>query len=160
MDKIIRNFNLDLSDLSANGEIREFSIVGDNNAEFTLEIKDNTTGYYYNFVTETFQATKTKLEESIISEKYTGYINFPSTVTTDTVNGDFSSGATAITMDTAVATKMAVGDRVTGNSVLDAGVFTVATIDSTNVFSLNASAAINDGELLYFSGDDQYDIYL
>ena len=57
---------------------------------------------------------------------------------TDTVNGDFRSGATAITMDTAVATKMAVGDQVTGNAVLDAGLFTVASIDSTYVFSLNS----------------------
>jgi len=72
-------------------------------------------------------------------------------VTTDTVNGDFSGGATAITMDTAVATKMAVGDQVTGNAVLNAGLFTVASIDSTNVFSLNASAAIADGATLTFS---------
>ena len=70
---------------------------------------------------------------------------------TDTVNGDFSGGATAITMDSAVATKMAVGDQVTGNAALNAGVFTVASIDSTYVFSLNASAAIDDGVTLSFS---------
>ena len=57
-----------------------------------------------------------------------------SPVTTDTVNGDFSGGATAITMDSAVATKMAVGDRVTVNAELDKSVFTVASIDSTIVF--------------------------
>ena len=75
-----------------------------------------------------------------------------SPVTTDTVNGDFSSGeATAITMDSAVATKMAVGDQVTGNAVLDAGIFTVASIDSTNVFSLDVPAAIDDGTTLTFS---------
>jgi len=72
-------------------------------------------------------------------------------VITDTANGDFSSGATAITMDAAVATKMAVGDQVTGNAVLDAGLFTVASIDSTNVFSLNSSARIDDGITLSFS---------
>ena len=70
--------------------------------------------------------------------------------TTDTVNGDFSGGATAITMDTAVATRMAVGYRVTGTTALDAGLFTVASIDSTNVFSLNASAAIDDETTLTF----------
>tara|TARA_Y100001973_G_C5208776_1_gene343705 strand:- start:10175 stop:12010 length:1836 start_codon:yes stop_codon:yes gene_type:complete len=74
-----------------------------------------------------------------------------SPVTTDTVNGDFSGGATAITMDTAVATKMAVGDRVTGTTALDAGEFLVDSIDSTNVFSLSASAAIDDGTTLTFS---------
>ena len=72
-------------------------------------------------------------------------------VTTDTVNGDFSGGATAITMDAGVATKMAVGDQVTGTAVLNAGVFTVASIDSTNVFSLSSSAAIDDGTTLSFS---------
>ena len=72
-------------------------------------------------------------------------------VTTDTVNGDFSGGATAITMDSAVATKMAVGDQVTGTAALDAGRFMVASIDSTNVFSLSASAAIDDGTTLTFS---------
>ena len=74
-----------------------------------------------------------------------------SPVTTDTVNGDFSGGATAITMDSAVATKMAVGDRVTGNAELDKSVFTVASIDSTNVFSLNTNAMIDDGTTLTFS---------
>ena len=74
-----------------------------------------------------------------------------SPVTTDTVNGDFSGGATAITMDAAVATKMAVGDRVTGTAALNDGVFLVDSIDSTNVFSLNASAAIDDGTTLTFS---------
>jgi len=73
------------------------------------------------------------------------------TEATDTVNGDFSGGATAITMDSAVATKMAVGDQVTGHRSLDGGIFTVASIDSTNVFSLNASAAIEDGATLTFS---------
>ena len=74
-----------------------------------------------------------------------------SPVTTDTVNGDFSGGATAITMDAAVATKMAVGDRVTGSAALNAGIFLVDSIDSTNAFSLNASAAIDDGTTLTFS---------
>ena len=74
-----------------------------------------------------------------------------SPVTTDTVNGDFSGGAEAITMDSAVATKMAVGDLVTGNAYLDAREFTVASIDSTNVFSLSASAQIDDGTTLTFS---------
>ena len=72
-------------------------------------------------------------------------------VTTDTVNGDFESGAEAITMDSAVATKMAVGDQVTGNAQLDAGIYTVASLDSTNVFSLNEAAQIADGTTLTFS---------
>ena len=72
-------------------------------------------------------------------------------VSTDTVNGDFSLGASAITMDNAVASKMAIGDQVTGTAELDAGVFLVDTIDSTNVFSLSAEAVIADGTTLTFT---------
>tara|TARA_R110002012_G_scaffold3705_6_gene17434 strand:- start:1030 stop:2829 length:1800 start_codon:yes stop_codon:yes gene_type:complete len=325
--KLIKSFDLDFSDLPAISERRVFTISGDEGAEFKLEIKDNTTGYYYNFVTNAFQASPSGLEEQISSRSYSGSIVFPavtgsddqydiylyakpntehatykeirfgdgsldinnstgsnslllqkviyqyavltltlqgysiggtvagtmatdtisinrgksqvktafsltatagataayrilkqpvsgdvlafvepvvggapinlpgeniyptartaftgddvngavtsgtnvrmdavdisanivvgdkitSPVTTDTVNGDFSGGATAITMDSAVATKMAVGDQVTGTIALDARVFTVASIDSTNVFSLNESAAIGDGTTLTFS---------
>jgi len=81
---------------------------------------------------------------------------YPTVTNTDTVNGDFSGGATAITMDSAVASKMKVGDRVTGNAVLNAGTFVVDSIDSTRVFSLNASAAIADNATLSFSNQVNY----
>jgi len=72
-------------------------------------------------------------------------------VTTDTVNGARGASAVAVTMDAAVATKMAVGDQVTGNATLNAGRFTVASLDSTNVFSLSSAVAIADGVTLTFS---------
>ena len=72
-------------------------------------------------------------------------------VTTDTVNGARDTSAVAVTMDAAVATKMAVGDQVTGNAALDAGIFTVASLDSTNVFSISSAVAIADGVTLTFS---------
>jgi len=75
--KIITFFDLDLSDLSATGERRLFAISGEPNAEFKLEIKDNTTGYYYNFVTNAFQAAASSLEEKISSNSYSGSITFP-----------------------------------------------------------------------------------
>ena len=159
MARIITDFNLDFSDIPASGETRGFSISGTSNAEFILEVKDNTTGYYYNFVTKTFQSGVSLLQETITGGVYVNEIAFPSSITTDTVNGAVSS-ATSVTMDTAVATKMAVGDRVTGNSTLDSGVYPVASIDSTNVFSLSESASIDDGTTLSFAGDDQYDISL
>tara|TARA_R100001463_G_scaffold96097_2_gene150634 strand:+ start:460 stop:2277 length:1818 start_codon:yes stop_codon:yes gene_type:complete len=95
--------------------------------------------------------TNVRMDAVDISDNIAAGDKITSPVTTDTVNGDFSGGATAITMDSAVATKMAVGDQVTGTAALDAGIFTVASIDSTNVFSLNASAAIDDGTTLTFS---------
>jgi hypothetical protein len=321
----ITNFDLDLSDLPASSSVRYFTFIGDDGAEFILEIK-NEDNHYYNFVTSSFQTAKARLEKSIVNGNYKGAITFPTVtgdaqydiyvyakpgtkhssynevrfgdgsldinsstgsnslmmqkvvyqytaltltisgysptstvsailtpdtiatsrgrslsktafsfvasaqltaayrvlrqpissdiisflvpvvgaapidlpgeniyptataaftgddingaitsgttvdtdatdisayikvgdkittpVTTDTVNGDFSGGATAITMDAGVATKMAVGDQVTGTTALDAGIFTVASIDSTNVFSLSASAAIDDGTTLTFS---------
>ena len=72
-------------------------------------------------------------------------------VTTDTVNGARDASGVAVTMDAAVATKMAVGDIVTGNAALNAGRFTVASLDSTNVFSLSSAVAIADGVTLTFS---------
>ena len=36
--KVIRNFNLDLSDIAAAGEVRTFSITGTNGAVFSLQI--------------------------------------------------------------------------------------------------------------------------
>ena len=78
MDKIIRTFDLDLSNIPSSGESRSFTIAGDIEAKFTLEIKDNTTNYYYNFFTNTFQLAAYRLDASLDSGSYNGYINFPS----------------------------------------------------------------------------------
>jgi hypothetical protein len=75
--KVITHFDLDLSDLPATSERRRFNVYGDRGAEFKLEIKDNTTGYYYNFVTNAFQADASSLEEEISSNSYGGSITFP-----------------------------------------------------------------------------------
>ena len=42
-DNFILGFDLDLSNINSNGEIRDFNIIGDDGAEFMLEVKDNTT---------------------------------------------------------------------------------------------------------------------
>jgi hypothetical protein len=74
--KNISGFVLDTSDIKEAGEARSFVIAGDNGAEFTLEIK-NEDGYYYNFVTNTFQAAQAKLDETITGSNYTAQVNFP-----------------------------------------------------------------------------------
>jgi hypothetical protein len=76
---------------------------------------------------------------------------YPTVTGTDTVNGDRDDSAVAVTMDNEVAEVMAVGDRVTGNAALNAGNFTVASLDSANVFSLSSAVAIADGATLSFS---------
>lgn len=296
--KVIRSFDLDLSDLPATSERRRFNIYGDKGAKFKLEIKDNTTGYYYNFVTNVFQVSPSSLQEKVISDSYSESITFPAvtggddqydiflyavpssdpelstihntynevrfgdgsldinsstgsnslmvqkviyqyaalTLTlqgyspsgtvagtlgadtisinrgktqaktafsftttaattaayrilrqpisndviafiqpvvgsapidlpgeniypdvsnTDTVNGAVTSGTT-VTMDTAVASKMKVGDRVTGNTALDATTATVVSLDSTYAFTLSEAIAIADGITLSFSNRMNY----
>ena len=75
--KVIKSLNLDLSNVPAAGQERPFSIIGSDGSEFIFEIKDNTTGYYYNFLTGIFVSTKHRLEESITSGSYNDNITFP-----------------------------------------------------------------------------------
>jgi hypothetical protein len=75
--KNISGFVLDTSDIKEAGETRSFVIAGDNGAEFTLEIK-NEDGYYYNFVTNTFQVAQAKLDKTMTGSSYTAQVNFPS----------------------------------------------------------------------------------
>ena len=162
MDKIIKNLNLDLSDIPAAGETREFAIIGDSSASFTFEIK-NSAGSYYNFTTQTFTSTRADLNATISGGSYNGLIKFPSITTSNTVNGAVSAGVKVV-MDTVVASTMAVGDRVTGNTFLDANYVTVAALnpdgDNTREFSLSEAVALADDITLFFTGDDQYDFYL
>ena len=80
-NKVIKSFNLDLSDLPAESETRNFTITGNKDAEFILEIK-NEDNYYYNFTTNLFQVAQSRLEETILNFNYRGSIVFP-TVTDD-----------------------------------------------------------------------------
>ena len=70
-------------------------------------------------------------------------------VTTDTVNGAISSGV-VVTMDSVTATKMAVGDQVTGNSTLDRSIITVVETGGST-FKLSEAVPIADGITLTFS---------
>ena len=83
LNKVIKEFVLDLSDLPAIGGNRPFSISGDNGSEFILEIKDKDTGYYYNFTTKSFQVEKSNLHGSINASTYDGIISFPAVTGSD-----------------------------------------------------------------------------
>jgi len=74
MDKIIKEFIIDLSDLPFRTTKRTFTIVGDINSEFILEIK-NEDSYYYNFTTNSFQVAKTRLEDVLVNKSYSGTIS-------------------------------------------------------------------------------------
>jgi hypothetical protein len=82
-DKIIHGLNLDLSNIPASGERRNFIITTDKGSEFNLTVKDNTTGYYYNFVTNAFQATVSSLEVKTSNKSYSGSITFPAVTGAD-----------------------------------------------------------------------------
>tara|TARA_Y100001963_G_scaffold44482_2_gene62457 strand:- start:452 stop:2008 length:1557 start_codon:yes stop_codon:yes gene_type:complete len=75
--KVIRNFNLDTSNLRASGETRIFTINGDNGATFNLEIR-NEDGHYYNFITTSFQTTETKFTGEITNNLVNVKVDFPS----------------------------------------------------------------------------------
>ena len=73
---------------------------------------------------------------------------------TDTVDGAVSS-ATKIVMDSNVASKMAVGDRVTGTGISSGSTVTVAALnpdgDNVKEFSVSEAVSISDGVTLTFT---------
>tara|TARA_R100000742_G_C4278532_1_gene101493 strand:+ start:472 stop:2331 length:1860 start_codon:yes stop_codon:yes gene_type:complete len=79
---------------------------------------------------------------------------------TDTVDGDFSGGTTKIVMDSNVATKMKVGDRVTGTGISSSAVVTVLALnpdgDNVKEFSVSEAVEINDGVTLTFTAPHYY----
>jgi hypothetical protein len=98
------------------------------------------------FVTRTVGAAPVQIEGENI---------YPSVTDSGTVNGAVTSG-TSVTMDAAVASIMKVGDRITGNTALDAATVTVVSLDSTNVFTMSQAVAIADGITLSFSNQMNY----
>ena len=76
MDKIIKRIDFDFSDLPQDGELRNFTVVGSNDAEFRLEIK-NEDNYYYNFVTNLFSSGRSDLKGVIKNGSYKTSISFP-----------------------------------------------------------------------------------
>ena len=74
--KVIKSFYLDTSNLKAEGEVRILKVSGDNGALFSLEIRNGAN--YYNFKTNLFQTTQTKLSNaSILTGSYNKEIKFP-----------------------------------------------------------------------------------
>ena len=156
----IKTFNLDTTNIKVSGENRRFTLTGD--GTFSLMIK-NESDYYYNFNTNKFQATNTRLANKKIKNTYSGNIRFPAApTTTDVVDGAVTSGVKVV-MDNNVATKMEVGDRVTGNAALNATNVTVVEIGtdgSAKKFTMSEAIAIADDAVLTFTGSDQYDVFV
>ena len=84
--KNINNFNIDLSDLAAVSAVRQFTITGDEDAEFILQVF-NSSQQFYDFKSRSFSATHTstsslKIKMSVGS--YSNSINFPANGSGDT----------------------------------------------------------------------------
>jgi len=75
VEQRIISFQFETRDLLNEGETRRFSIKGDKNAVFSLEIYDNT-GKYYNFYTNTWSTTKAMLSKKSIGVGYFGSVKF------------------------------------------------------------------------------------
>ena len=78
--KVIQSFILDTTNLRAKGETRKFTVTG--NGIFSLEVK-NEDNYYYNFVTNLFQAASARLDNVSINNSYGGSIRFPKVTDAD-----------------------------------------------------------------------------
>jgi hypothetical protein len=168
---VIDNFNLDLYDLPYSGETRKFHIDASGEAKFILQIT-NEDAYYYNFTTKQFQETPSMLEGGVNSGIYTNEITFPAVTSgvysniaarndkvTGTVNGNVTASTTVVLDQTIESLGISVGDRVTGNTALNGEIVYVATIPSTNTFTLSTAATISNDTVLSFYGR-QYNIYL
>jgi len=76
LPRIINSFDLDLKNIKASGETRRFTVSGTSGSTFSLEVRSGSD--YYNFQTNLFQATNTRLGNITISGGvYTGSIVFP-----------------------------------------------------------------------------------
>ena len=84
LEQTITSFDINLQDLNPNGETRSFTVNGDENAVFSLEVfktsidtSVSTTDKYYDFKTRTFVTGKTKLTKRKVGSGYNSFIKFP-----------------------------------------------------------------------------------
>jgi hypothetical protein len=88
-----------------------------------------------------------------------GENQYPAINNTDTVDGVVEAGVKVV-MDTAVASKMKVGDRITGNAALNAATVTVVALnpdgDNVKEFSMSEAIGISDGVTLSFSNQKNF----
>ena len=88
-----------------------------------------------------------------------GENQYPIINNTDTVDGTVEAGVKVV-MNTAVASKMKVGDRITGNAALNAATVTVVALnpdgDNVKEFSMSEAIGISGGVTLSFSNQKNF----
>ena len=129
--------------------IRDRSCTSSSGASFTIN-KQPAEDDILSFVTPTVGSAP---------ELLPGENQYPSVSNTDTVDGAVTSGVKVV-MDTNVADKMKVGDRITGNAALNADTITVVALnpdgDNVKEFSMSRAVALADGLTLSFSNQMNY----
>jgi len=82
----IKGFRVDKSTVSSVGETITYTVVGDDNAVFSLRVR-NSSGNFYNFKTGVFsstQTTKSRLANQVVSKIYSGVVVIPAASSGDT----------------------------------------------------------------------------
>ena len=164
-------FNLDTSDIKFNGETRRFSVSGDDGAVFSIEIYDDAAGSptlprnYYNFTTNTWSSTKSRLSNVQLTGDYRFSVVFPSIEFTDATCA-WNSGTDSTITHTGDDGKIVAGMTVTGPSTIPANSF-VKSVTSDTVFELGDALGGTDvdptggaatSQTLTFAGIRKYTI--
>ena len=156
-------FNLNTSDIKATGEIRRFSVSGDEGAVFSIEIYDDAAGSptlprnYYNFTTKTWSSTKSRLSNVELKGIYNFSVAFPTIEFTD-ATCDTNTNTTVNKNDD--GGKVVVGMTVTGSGIPVDPATTVATVASNHTsFTISAAATSSlTNTPLTFAGIRKYTI--
>ena len=148
IEKTIKSINIDTRDVLYSGETRNYNIRGDEDAIFSIEIKDDSENYY-NFRTNTFSSTKSKLNKASLdaSGLYNFNVKFPSLEFTD-ATCDYNNDPTIAHDDD--DGKIKAGMTVTGIGIPDGA--TVSSVTSDTAFELSASTtggAVTNGTLTF-----------
>jgi len=148
IEKTINKVDINTRDILYGGETRRFEIKGDEDAIFSVEIKDDS-GNYYNFRTNTFSSTISKLSKASLdaSGTYSFSVKFPSLEFTD-ITCDYNNDPTIAHDDD--DGKIKAGMTVTGTGIPDGA--TVETRTSDTAFELSASTtggAVTNGTLTF-----------
>ena len=148
IEKTITKINVNTRDILYSGETRRYEIIGDEDAVFSVEIKDDS-GNYYNFRTNTFSSTISKLSKASldVSGTYSFNVKFPSLEFTD-ATCDYNNDPTIAHDDD--DGKIKAGMTVVGTGIPDGA--TVSSVTSDTAFELSASTtggAVTNGTLTF-----------
>ena len=158
------SFSLDTSDLEFNGEMRSFSVSGDEGAVFSVEVYDDAAGSptlprnYYNFTTNTWSSTKSRLSNVQLTGDYSFSVIFPTVEFTDTACA-WNTGTDPTITHSDLDGKIVAGMTVTGPSTIPAGATVGSVTDDTHFeLSLEPTGGAASSQTLTFAGIRKYTI--